>query len=151
MSNPLLFSKCEDWDHTALNHTLLCSFALCTAEDRDRAVFPVKSRCLSKRWMGSAPALPSCLWMLPAHGKWPEPLNFSHWSPPSFPLFLPLSSLHSLRVLLAGWRRCVAVGRLWSQPLLLGGRGGHSEGCELVWVYSAGFLWMKILKIKINK
>lgn len=151
---PLPFSRGKDCHHISIGASLC-------ALPRPEAGQHSRRRVAASRWWwtGSAPAPPLPLLRsrsaqppLTAYGKGPEPLNFSRWSPPLPPSF-------SFSLLLS----CVAWGFAWlakalpccGQPLMAapgaGGRGGRREGCRLVWVYSVGFLWIEVVKIKIKK
>lgn len=148
---PLLFSRCKDQHHTVLDASLLCSLALCTAEDRGPAAFPTKGRCLSREMDGLCSRSAQPPLNAPGSREMARAAEFQPLIPSLLPslspacfLALPEGSLGRLKALPCCGQALIAAPGA-------GGRGGRSEGCRLVWVYSAGFPWMKVVTIKINK
>lgn len=117
---PLPFSRGKDRHHVSVGASL-CALPRPEAGQRSRR----RAAASRRRWTGSAPPLlrsRSAQPPLTAHGKGPEPLNFSRWSPP-----LPPSLSFSLLLSCAAWglaglaKACLAGGSLWGQLLALGG------------------------------
>lgn len=149
---PLLFSRCKDQHHAELDHSLLCSLALCTAEERGQALFPVKGHSLLIKMDGLCSHSAQLPLNAPGSQETARATEFQLLilSTHSFPLFLPF--FPALPEGSVGWLKALpCCGQALIVPPGAKGRGGHSERCRLGWVYSEGFLWMQLIKIEINK